>query len=1403
MSKRKLSGKALAIQLGWYETHIVLVDKNAEIQYGISVPTPTGAVEDGMIRDEEAVRQMLKEALATPEFKRVRQAVFCLVTSQVITETATTPDLPAGKLEKLIEANMDMYFPVDVQDCHVVWQSIGPKVQDGVKELEVQLWAVPNSLLSQYYTIANDCGLSVAAIDYCGNSITSAVGASYSVAEPAKERKKLSLNTEISFGKKKDAVEPVLEQREEESRVVPATDLHITMEKELLGMTFVQNGRVVQQRFIQCGPNPIYQISEIAMMVEYFQGLDLGRGSKLRGILSGALAEETALIAELSDVLDIPLSTFPVTYDTSWFLCMGAALTTLDFGIPALNRPGKARREFQTQIWQYGLILAGALAIFGVMMLTMTSRLNWDTEIRGLESQQQVLTIRSAQSKGFADNYYAYQNAYQSYSGDWDTIFSSLQTYNDNLVLVMDEMEALMPENASVVGMQIGSTGLNVTFAAETKEEAAYLMMALRDMQYADLAGISSLQGGGAGPATSYGSGKEAAPSEGSSTTRKTWDQLTNEEKQKIYQPIIDDVTKWELAYYFGMGKGVADNMDALHAAIGMTPAEDAVLDLTQYTREEREAAFSAMITTNPFVLMAAETKLLAESGSGMEALENPIVQHVSNCCDGNLMDIRNHGNPNHSADRNLTDLREDVEELLDALLWNECEKGCDALAMTEELLLEDQELTDWYSYYLYYYKTTGVDTEEVPNCISTDKIIYAVVNDPEGSTVNSILYNSCLSAETRALIEEVTYVEPAPPENTTSPDETTQPDETTESTDSADVIRNRLLTQTLPGAVANYLKNEDSGLTAYEKGEIQQYLGEDANTYLYRQVTAYFNDGQTETPEMTAKIKAYLDAATPAERRRLEDKYKLMGPGDFPSLATDDQEAFMKGYFNLTVAQRNALENTYGKELDFVWEGIIAVAGGKTERLMLTTDPFAMEAVYQAIRADKTGANLLGTELHDRIEYYLSDFNTNTYEGMKGYMENLIPIIYGEDNYHAMIAADAALLKTENYYTGVAAERVEWEEFPYLDLDKLGADISSGGAKTSDAAVNAFLNEFFSYLEDSEGTESTTKPTTKPTTETTTDPTTESTTDPSTESTNSSTKPDENLSKIELVLQYYLPTYIMQGKVTLPGDYSKYEKTVNDLLEVYFADGSTGETVEGIDVDKTLNDTIAKGSVDSYLAASMIQYLENPDGLKCSAIEDMLDNYYSGGTGNTVLDTQLDKCKEALNDYLAAWLASFLSSNSTGNPYGDPIIKDYLADGKTNHIDVTSALDETVADKKVDKQLSSLIQMYTLNKKQLEQYPVLFGLMSNYYTKADRTGSAAMDERIKELDKALLDKFAESAMNANKGGGGGNANQEQQEPDTRYFFAVSLMYNDELRNAELERKGLDYDAKVEELEVE
>lgn len=695
MSKCKITGKVLIIQLGRDETQIALMGKGSEILHSAIVPTPVGAVEDGVIRNPDAVRGMLKTALKTPEFKHVRQAVFSLCTSQVIAETVTIPDLPVQKVEKLLQANVDTYFPVDMQDYQLVWEIIGPgSKESGLKELAVQLWAVPTAMIARYYNVANACGLSVAAIDYCGHSIATAVGASFSKpVKAARERKKLNLNAEITFGRKKQEAEPAASAVATETRYIPDTDLYLSLDSDLLGMTFVQDGQVVMQRFVQCGANPAFQFGELAMMVEYFRSLEAGRGSPISGIVSGSLALDKQLTEELADTLGLELALWDGGYEPRWTLCAGSARTTLDFGVPALNRPGNARRQVESQLWQYGLVLLSGAALVAVVLFTLSSRLTWNSSINSLESTKQTLMIQAQKSSGYADNYKTYSSLYDSYSADWETIFSSLRTYNDNLVLVLEELENTLPENSSVTNLQIAADGMTVQFACATKEEAAYLIMALRELRYADLTSISNLSGGGGGPATSYGPdhSDEEPPTEGSY-------ELTTDDLDAVASVIAGAVDK-DAAMELAMNLS-PEQILLLAEAYGTQPETSyaTLADLmaaNEVTFEQRSSAANEMLTNNPFTMKKFAELLKQDWNSENVILINDFMRRCSSTGNWDIIEWM--------EDWISSGTVEDTDEALEYykravdLIVNDP----DLLADAEELFCTDPEMEQWYIYYL------------------------------------------------------------------------------------------------------------------------------------------------------------------------------------------------------------------------------------------------------------------------------------------------------------------------------------------------------------------------------------------------------------------------------------------------------------------------------------------------------------------------------------------------------------------------------------------------------------------------------------------------------------------------------------------------------------------------------
>ena len=692
---KSLSSKTLYVQLNREEARFATLTGSGELINSHVLPTPVGAVYDGEIQDVEAVQALLKKMLRRPEYKDCRKVVFSLSTSRVAQVTEDQiPNLPAKNLEKLIQANKDMYFKdIDMKDYKLQWQIIAPKMRGGQRELQVQLWAVPLDMLVKYYEVANGCGLSVARIDYCGNSIAAALGASFTRPTKAKtkvkEKMKLSWNMEISLGKKKDAEQPEEAEEEEPAPQQMETQLHVFLDNDLMGATFVQNGQVVQQRFISCGANPSFQFYELAMMVEFFRSTGAGRGSKITGFVSGGLADDGQLVSELGDILGISLKLPEGATDPKFTLCVGACKSSLDFGVPAMDAP-KSGKKSDNQTWQLIAVAAAAVLLVGSVVLLLTSRLGWTSEQNELQNEQQLLLIEMKKTSGYKEKYDKYQADYKKYEQDWDTIFNSLRTYNDNLVLALDELESTLPQNTCVVAMQIAADGMTVQFACSSKEEAAYLIMALRELEYMELSAISNLSGGGGGPATSYGpEGEvEAPPTEGSYYAMSSSD--------------VDLLTKLMLA-----------NMDQdklMQTFLNMSDAERAALEKTYVKKinnkyptikqlksaysgqnifQQRKDAVHEMLTTNPIAVEAFVEQMKLDLKA-----ENPVLlMHIMPDImkDSALMNAMMGGSlEDPSQAMNY------MERLIKIMTKNETN-----LAASEELFSKDSVLQKWYIYYL------------------------------------------------------------------------------------------------------------------------------------------------------------------------------------------------------------------------------------------------------------------------------------------------------------------------------------------------------------------------------------------------------------------------------------------------------------------------------------------------------------------------------------------------------------------------------------------------------------------------------------------------------------------------------------------------------------------------------
>ena len=480
MSKQRLSGRALVVQITEREIRIAQMTLGSDaISEQVILPTPPNAVEDGQLVGLDALHDAMEPVLRQGLFRRCRKVVFSLCSTQVISESVTVPAVKKQqRLGQMLLANMDEYFPIDPGEYQLSWETVGVEAREDARHLRVQLWAVPRAMLHRYYALANSMGLSVAAVDFCGHSHATAVDADFALPKHAKS----SADTD-------DGV-----------------CLYINAESELLLLTFVHNGQVKLQRLLQRGYSQQDDLNEAGIVLDYFSAMP-GRARLTSAVLSGGQAKEAGLAPALASLLNVPVEMAETDYGAQWLLCQGAALTALDFGDPELNHITGARAPIN-RAWQYGLVFLGGAALTASVLLLLTSKLSWSTELDGLRAQQDRLTALAQQNAGCAENYHNYSSMYDAYSADWDTVFDSVRTYNDNLELVLGELEAKLPKKSTVTALSTTELCLAAQVAFQSKEDAAYFLVALRDVPFMTLNTVSSLT---IGPREAYSPDKMIA----------------------------------------------------------------------------------------------------------------------------------------------------------------------------------------------------------------------------------------------------------------------------------------------------------------------------------------------------------------------------------------------------------------------------------------------------------------------------------------------------------------------------------------------------------------------------------------------------------------------------------------------------------------------------------------------------------------------------------------------------------------------------------------------------------------------------------------------------------------------------------------------------------------------------
>lgn len=168
-----MAGKVLSMEIGQGMTRVVEVDYQAKapkIYNAFSLETPKDMVQDGVITRNEDFIINLKAELRKRDI-RTESLVFTVASSRIANREARIPLCKPKQILPLITANAADYFPVDMNQYHLVYSILGKTEEEGVKQYRLSLLAVPNDVTTSYIDLARTLGMHIRAIDYVGNSI--------------------------------------------------------------------------------------------------------------------------------------------------------------------------------------------------------------------------------------------------------------------------------------------------------------------------------------------------------------------------------------------------------------------------------------------------------------------------------------------------------------------------------------------------------------------------------------------------------------------------------------------------------------------------------------------------------------------------------------------------------------------------------------------------------------------------------------------------------------------------------------------------------------------------------------------------------------------------------------------------------------------------------------------------------------------------------------------------------------------------------------------------------------------------------------------------------------------------------------------------------------------------------
>jgi len=158
ITKLKKKGKFLCLD-SWGETEI-----------------KPGIIEDGEIKNEAALTEIIKEGLSKVKGKKIkiREVVTSLPEKKAFLQVIQMPKMEEGELKKAIPFEAENYIPLPIEEVYLDFQIV-PPVYDHLDHFDILIAAIPKETTYPYVSCLKKAGLLPQALEIESQSISRAL----------------------------------------------------------------------------------------------------------------------------------------------------------------------------------------------------------------------------------------------------------------------------------------------------------------------------------------------------------------------------------------------------------------------------------------------------------------------------------------------------------------------------------------------------------------------------------------------------------------------------------------------------------------------------------------------------------------------------------------------------------------------------------------------------------------------------------------------------------------------------------------------------------------------------------------------------------------------------------------------------------------------------------------------------------------------------------------------------------------------------------------------------------------------------------------------------------------------------------------------------------------------------